>query len=392
MRIPTYHGQWIEAPQVFSGQRLLALPAVIDCHVHFRTPGQEYKEDWITGAAAALAGGVTTVGDMPNNVPSITTAKLLATKKELITGILTKHNLKIHPYFYFGATNTNFEEIKKVADEIIGIKVFLGSSTGDLLVDDPAAQEKIFALAHELDLPVAVHAEDEALILHNKKEYPHPELRDHSVIRSPEVAAHGVARAIELCERFGAKIYILHVSTPGELNLIRKAKREGLPVFAEATPHHLFLTTDDYERLGSKAQINPPLRIAADQAALWQAVIDRTIDTVASDHAPHTLTEKYIAYPESPSGMPGVETLLPLLLDTHAQGKLSLERIVELTHTNPQKIFGLPETHDWVIVDLDGTWTIDDAALKTKCGWSTFAGKKLQGKILGIVSNTLPLA
>ncbi len=391
MRIPTYHGQWIETSEVFTGKHLLALPAVIDCHVHFRTPGQEYKEDWITGASAALAGGVTTVCDMPNNVPSITTSELLATKKELITGVLTKHNLKIHPYFYFGATNTNFEEIKKVQDEIIGIKVFLGSSTGNLLVDDLVAQEKIFRLACELDLPVAVHAEDETLIQENKNGFTRQTLADHSRIRSNTVAEQGVTRAIKLCRLSKATTYILHVSTPEELVLIRAAKAEGLPIFAETTPHHLFLNTDDYTVLGTKAQVNPPLRSKADQIALWEGVLDGTIDTIGSDHAPHTLEEKNKPYPDSPSGMPGIETLLPLLLNAYHEGKLSLERIVELTHTNPQKIFGLPETNDWAVIDLDQTWTIDDTRLKTKCGWSAFGAMKLQGLIAGVVWNTTPV-
>lgn len=391
MKITTYNGAYIQTPQSFVGTKLLALPALIDCHVHFRTPGQEYKEDWGTGANAALAGGVSTVLDMPNNIPSCTTFELVKNKKQLITETLASHHLPIHPFVYIGATNTNREEIRRAKQEIVGIKVFLGSSTGNLLVDSPTAQEAVFKLGAELDLTVAVHAEEEELIQKNKIHFSKPTLSDHSRIRSNTVAERGVKRAIELCRTSGATTYILHVSTPEELALIRAAKAEGLPLYAEATPHHLFLTIEDYERLGTLAQVNPPLRSRDDQQALWEAVVDGTIDTIGSDHAPHTLDEKSRPYPEAPSGMPGIETTLPLLLSAYHDHKISLERIVELTHTNPRKIFHLPETNDWTIVDLDLVKQVRNEDLKTKCGWSPFATKTLHGWPIGIVWNTVAL-
>ncbi len=381
MQIKTYHGKTISLPHIVNEltEHHITLPALIDCHVHFRTPGQEYKEDWLSGTMAAHAGGVTTVCDMPNNVPSITTYDLLKQKKQQIHELLKNSLYPIHPYFYIGATTNNADEIRKCKNEVIGIKIFMGSSTGTLLVDKKSDQEKIFALAHELNLPIVAHAEDEALINANKLTHPSPTTSDHSLIRSNTVAATGVARAIELAEQFSSSLYLLHISTKEELSLIRAAKKRGVRVYAETTPHHLFLTVDDYDRLGTLAQMNPPLRTNEDQDALWEAVQDGTIDTIGSDHAPHTLAEKNVEYPASPSGVPGIETTLPLLLNAYHKGKITLEKIVALTHTNPQKIFNLPETNEWVIVDLNLKKKIKNENLKTKCHWSPFAEKDIQG-------------
>ncbi len=383
MKIKTYDDSFIDLPLsgITPEANLVALPALIDLHVHFRCPGQEYKEDWRTGALAALAGGVTTVCDMPNNVPAITTMDLLQQKIRLVTEQLAVAAIPLRHYFYFGATVDNLEEIRQArADKnIIGSKVFMGSSTGNLLVKNRDDQRRLFALSTELNLPLALHAEDEATIEQNKTTFPHPTLADHSLIRSPLAAARALESALELATEYKNTIYVLHTSTAAEMELLRQAKKSGIKVFAETTPHHLFLTSDDYDRLGAKAQMNPPLREAADQAALWEAVLDGTIDTVATDHAPHTLAEKNVAYPGSPSGVPGIETMLPLLINAYHEGMISLRRIVELTHTNPQTIFNLPETSDWVVVDLNATKTIQDASLKTKCGWSPFSGRTLTG-------------
>lgn len=358
---------------------LVSLPALVDPHVHFRVPGGEQKENWETGARAAIAGGVTTVFDMPNTTPPTTSLELLRAKKKMIDEQLAQAGIPLHYGLWFGATADNLDEIRKAKDEIVGIKIFMGASTGNLLVDGKEDQKKIFALAAELGLIVAMHAEDNERIKNNELRIKNPTVADHSRIRSPEAAAKAVAQAINFSKQYGTKLYILHVSTAAELEMIRATKRTGVKVFAEATPHHLFLNTDAYKTLGAKAQMNPPLRSSTDQAALWGGLLDGTIDCIGTDHAPHLLSEKSWPYPQSPSGVPGIETILPLLLNAHHEGKISLEKIVELTSTNARKIFSLPKTDDWVIVDLALTKKVANKNLKTKCGWSPFDGWELTG-------------
>lgn len=366
---------------------MVSLPALVDPHVHFRVPGGEHKEDWQSGARAAIAGGVTTVLDMPNNSPATTTLELLRAKKKMIDEQLARAGIPLHYGLWFGATADNLEEIRKAKDEIVGIKLFMGASTGNLLVDGKEEQKKIFALAAELGLIVAVHAESESKILNLKSKILNPTVADHSKIRSPEAAAKAVVQAINFSKQYGTKLYILHVSTTSELELIRGAKQAGVKVFAEATPHHLFLNTDAYKTLGTKAKMNPPLRSPEDQVALWVGLLDGTIDCIGTDHAPHLLSEKSLPYPQSPSGVPGTETILPLLLNAYHEGKITLEKIVELTSVNARKIFKLPKTNDSVIIDLTLTKKVENKNLKTKCGWSPFDGWVLTGWPVATVLN-----
>ena len=380
MQIKTYNQELIELQTIdIDTASLIALPALIDAHVHFRTPGAEHKENWESGAMSALAGGVTTVLDMPNNTPSITTLELLENKVKIVTEQLKNIDIPLHKYFYLGATADNLDEIEKCKNHIIGVKIFMGASTGNLLVDDFETQEKIFQKCADLNLIVAIHAEDDKIINTEKAKFPHPTVNDHGKIRPSSAATTAVKNAITLAEKTGAKLYILHASTRAEIDLIRQAKQTNPRIFVEVSPHHLFLTQEAYEVLGTKGQMNPPLRPKDDVAALWEALNDGVINTIGTDHAPHTLAEKSQLYPDSPSGVPGIETYLPLLLDAHNHGKISLEKIVELTHKNPQKIFGLKETNDWVLIDLNKEKTIVESELKTKCGWSPFAGWKLKG-------------
>lgn len=381
MKIKTYNNLEIEVdlPKDTDTANLTAVPAFIDTHVHFRTPGAEYKENWETGAKAAIAGGVTTVLDMPNNTPSITTETILDEKIKLVEEQLKKADIPLRAYFYLGATLNNLDEIEKCKNKIIGVKVFMGASTGDLLVSDYETQKNIFKKCATLNLVVAVHAEDDEIINREKNKFPDATVHEHGKIRPNIAAQTAVKKAIDLARETDTTLYILHSSTTEEIELIRQAKKEGLRVFAEVTPHHLFLTEEAYDTLGAKAQMNPPLRSKNDQKALWEAINDGTIDTVGTDHAPHTLQEKTLAYPQSPSGVPGIETYLPLLLDAYNAGKITLQKIVELTHINPQKIFGLKENNDWVLVDLNEVKKIKNENLKTKCGWSPFAGLELKG-------------
>jgi len=363
-----------------NAEGLTIFPGLIDPHVHFRTPGMEHKENWLTAAKAAIYGGYTTVFDMPNTLPPTTTAALLAEKKSLIDAQLKEIGIPLRYELFFGADKSHLSEIYKVRDAVIGIKVFMGCSTGNLVIDDDESLHAVFAIAATQDMLVAVHAEDEQRIHARKhqfkdvKEYP-----VHSKIRDKEVATIAVEKAISLSRIYKTRLYVLHTSTADEVRLIKQAKKENLPVFAETTPHHLFLNESAYATIKGKAVVNPPLRESSDNIALFEAIKDGVIDTIGSDHAPHTEAEKARVYGECPSGMPGIETTLPLLLDAHHQGKISLEAIVNITSTNAQKIFRLPKTEDTVLVDLNKTAEVDPAKLKTKCGWSSFAGKKLRG-------------
>lgn len=365
---------------VIDAQELMLFPALIDPHVHFRVPGAEHKEDWETGARAAIAGGVTTVFDMPNNDPPCTTSDRLRSKKELIETQISKVRIPLRYRLYFGAEAQNLGEMAKVKGEIAGLKIYMGSSTGSLLMSDRGALEEAFRIAGENGILVAVHAEDEQLIqLNRKKEAGNLDASVHSAIRNPTVAARSVALAIELAKKHKARLYIVHVSSREELDLIRAAKKERLPVYAEAAPHHLFLSESSYSHLGTKALVNPPLRSAKDCEALWEAVNDETIDTIGTDHAPHTLEEKNRPYGSAPSGFPSIELYFPLLLNAYHEKRLSLEQIVSLTHTRPQEIFGLPLHSDVVLVDMSKKREVTDADLHTKAKWSPYAGWTLQG-------------
>lgn len=385
MLVPTYNHKTLNLnlPSEFIDRNLLAIPALIDPHVHFRTPGAEHKENWQTGAQAVIAGGYTTVFDMPNNTPSTIDTETLKHKKHLIDKQLGEINIPLHYYLYLGATPNNIEEIKNISisqyPNIVGVKLFMGASTGDLLVDKVEDQEKIFKACAENDLVLAVHAESEEIITDLRLKIINPQITDHSKIRDRKAAIKAVDQAIEMVRKYGTRLYICHVSTKEEIGLIRQAKTDGVKVYAEVTPHHLFLTENDYNHLGTLGQMNPPLRTKEDITALWEAISDGTVDTIGTDHAPHTLEEKAKQYPNSPSGVPGLETTLPLLLNEFKNDRISLEKIVELTHSNVQKIFNIPETNDWTIVDLDLLKEVKNENLKTKCKWSPFAEMKLKG-------------
>ncbi|MFH1291953.1 MAG: dihydroorotase [bacterium] len=374
--------------QTINGSALTILPALIDPHVHFRTPGQEYKEDWQTGARTAIAGGITTVFDMPNNSPDTIDSDSLKSKQVIINKQLKEVNMPLNFYLYFGATPNNHDTYSLLKNEIIGIKLFMGSSTGNLLVNKKEDQAKVFKAATASDLVVAVHAEDESIIQENYTDSNNVKM--HSKIRDRQAATKAVKQAVELAEKYGTKLYICHINTKEEIEIIKQAKNRGIEVYAEVTPHHLFLTEDDYDQLGTKAQMNPPVRTLEDQRALWQAIGDGVIDTIGTDHAPHSLKEKAKPYPQSPSGVPGIETLLPLLLNAHSQNKISLEKIIKLTRTNIQKIFNLPNNNDKVIVDLNLVKKVENKNLKTKCGWSPFHGWELTGwPVYTVLNNKL---
>ncbi len=366
--------------KVIEAEHLTLFPALIDPHVHFRTPGAEHKENWESGAQAAIAGGVTTVFDMPNTNPPTITLKTLQEKKQRIDKQLEKQSIPLRYHLYFGADAHHLDALPQVKDLVIGLKIYMGSSTGNLGMSDQNALEKAFQIASKCDLLVTVHAEDEQIIEHNQKIYAHrKDPSAHSEIRSPAAASAAVALAIATAKKYQTRLYIAHVSCQEELKLIRSAKKEGLPIYAEACPHHLFLDESAYAILGTKGTVNPPLRKKTDCEALWEAIYDGVIDTIGTDHAPHTLEEKMRPYPSPPSGLPSIELYFPLLLNAYHQKKLTLEQIVCLTHTRPQEIFRIPVNDDLVLVDMNKTKTVKDAMLKTKAKWSPYAEWTLQG-------------
>ncbi len=369
-----------EEERTIDGKGLTLLPAMIDPHVHFRTPGLEHKENWETAAKAAIYGGITTVFDMPNTLPPTITLERVLEKKSLIEQQLKNIDIPLHFKLYLGADKFHFDQISLCKNQVVGLKVFMGSSTGNLVMDDDSSLHAAFSLAAAHDLLLAVHAEDEALIQERKVLFQHrTDPKTHSELRNDEVAVRATAKAIELSRLYKTRLHLLHIGTKREVELIRRAKQEGVFVTFETTPHHLFLTVDDYEKLGTKVQMNPPLRTQENAEALWEAIHDGLIDTIGSDHAPHTLAEKAQVYGKAPSGIPGVETTLPLLLDACNKGKITLKQIVRLMRERIQEIYRLASNDDFILVDMQKKATISSHSLKTKCKWSPYEGRELQG-------------
>ncbi len=364
----------------------ILMPGLIDAHVHFRVPGSEHKEDWNTGSRAAIAGGVTTVIDMPNNNPSCTTIEALAEKNRI-----AKKNSICNYAFHFGGSNENMEALKTV-EGAASFKVFMGSSTGNLLITDESKLSEIFSIAKKRDAIVTIHAEDEDTILENSesaKSIGWKHARYHSKIRSNEAEATAIKHALRIQEKTGNKIHFCHVSTKEGLKLVREAKKQERPITCEATPHHLFLDESATEKLGNYAKMNPSLKSREDVNALWKGIGDGTIDLIATDHAPHTKAEKDKPYWEAPSGVPGIETMLPLLLDAVNREKITLHRVAELCCKNPAKLYSLENRGDirkgmhadLTLIDLGKVHTIKNGTLQTKCNWSPFATWKLKGAV-----------
>lgn len=362
------------ADRVIDAKGLHLLPGVIDDHVHFRDPGLTHKEDLRTGSRSCALGGVTSFLEMPNTIPNTTTQAILEEK----LAIAAQKSL-VNYGFYIAATQDNLEELKN-ARRTPGIKIFVGSSTGNLLVDDQEVLESIF---EQTTLGIAIHAEDETTVRANGERVgDSTDVRDHSRVRDHAAAEICTRRLTELAERFKHHLQVMHISTGAELPYMKSEH-----VTAEVCVHHLLMNVDDYDRLGTFAQMNPSLKTREDNEALWEAVRDGTIDVLATDHAPHTILEKAAPYPHSPSGLPGVQTLLPLMLQAVHEERLTLERLVELTSENPARIWGmhnkgqLQEGYDadLVLVDLERTRTITREEQASKCGWTPWEGVQVTG-------------
>ena len=355
---------------------LYLLPGAIDDQVHFREPGLTHKEDLATGSRACAKGGITTFLEMPNTKPATTTQARLNEKLALAaTKSLVNYG------FYIGATTHNLNDLRQ-AQRTPGIKIFIGSSTGDLLVDEQDALERIFG---EATLPITAHCEDETTVRANAARLAGTtNVADHSRIRDHEAAVIATRRAIDLAFRHKHRFHLLHVSTAAETRLLNDHR--GL-ITGEACPHHLLFSVDDYARLGTLVQMNPSLKTRDDNMELWQALADERLQVVATDHAPHTLEEKQQLYPSSPSGLPAVENSLALMLNEVNRGRCTLEQVVHWMCDAPARVWDIVGKGrievgydaDLVLVDLNLAQTIRNEEQITKSGWSPWHGTHLTG-------------
>ena len=356
---------------------LTLLPGVIDPQVHFREPGLEHKEDLFTASCACAKGGGTSFLEMPNTRPLTLTQETLNDKLQRAAS-----KCLVNYGFFIGATSDNLSELLH-ANPTCGIKIFMGSMHGPLLVDPQEILEAIFANGEIL---IAVHAEDQTRLKQRREEFANiHDVAVHSQIQDNQAALIATQRALKLSKKYSRRLHILHMSTAEEANLLRQDKPSW--VTCEVTPQHLFLNTTAYEEIGSLAQMNPPLRTSHDNEVLWQALLDGVIDFIATDHAPHTLEEKKQDYPKSPSGMPGVETSLPLMLTAAAQGRCTVAQVVNWMSTAVASAYSIPNKGaiapgydaDLVLVDLNSHKKVQKEQLATKCGWSPFEGWNLTG-------------
>ncbi len=362
----------------------LILPGAIDCHVHFRTPGAEYKEDFFSGSLAAIHGGVTTVMDMPNTLPRTATKLAFDKKKEL-----AKESF-VNIDFFMAVSPTNHKEIEKTKPR--ALKLYFGSTTGSTAMNEPKEVEKIFKLAKKLKIPVTIHAEDEEIIEENSEKYRmEKNPNTHVKVRSEIAETKAIEEVLEIQKKIGNKIHIAHVSTKKSLELIAKAKKRknGKEITCETTPNYLFLDSSDYKNLKNLMKCNPSIKGPKDKEALMKGLINRTIDIVATDHAPHSFEEKKKEYWDAPSGIPGVETMVPLLLDAVNRKEITLKTFVEAVSEKPAEIYSWTKKGkiekgfdaDLIIVDMEKEYRILNEKLFTKARYSPFNKKKLKGFI-----------
>ncbi|MEY8869357.1 dihydroorotase [Flavobacteriaceae bacterium 144Ye] len=364
------------------------LPGVIDDQVHFREPGLTHKADIGTESKAAIAGGITSFIEMPNTVPQTTTIEKLEEKFE----IASKTSYANYS-FMFGGTNDNLEEILKVDEKnVAALKLFLGSSTGNMLVDNPEVLEKIFS---STNLLIAVHCEDEATIRANMEEFTNKygediPIENHPIIRSEEACYLSSSKAIELAKKTGARLHVFHLSTAKETKLFsNKIPLKDKKITAEVCIHHLWFSDEDYSKKGTLIKWNPAVKTAHDRDELWKALLDNRIDVVATDHAPHTLEEKKNVYTKAPSGGPLVQHALVAMMESYHRGRISLEKMVEKMCHNPAILFQIEKRGfiregyfaDLVVVDANSPWTVNKDNILYKCGWSPFEGTTFKSRV-----------
>tara|TARA_Y100000590_G_scaffold305488_1_gene344579 strand:- start:110 stop:1420 length:1311 start_codon:yes stop_codon:yes gene_type:complete len=373
--------------EIFDAKNLIVLPGCIDTQVHFREPGSTDAEDLNSGSRAAIAGGITSVFEMPNTNPPT------SSKKEFFNKLKLANNRMYCNYsFYFGATPNNYKELSELKDleGCCGIKLFAGSSTGNLLVSKEEDIEKVFQNSSKV---VSVHSEDEEILNMRKKLIKEGDVKTHPIWRNEVCAIASTRKIVKIAERYKKKAHILHVTTKEEVDFLSQHKGN---VSFEITPQHLTLIAPEcYEKLGTYAQMNPPIREKIHQDRLWYAIKNNLVDTIGSDHAPHLKKDKEKTYPNSPSGMPGVQTLVTLMLNHINEGKLTLEQFVNFVCENPVKIFGIQDKGfikkdydaDFTIIDMNKEILIKNENIESKCKWSPFNGEKFKGTPVGTIVN-----
>ena len=373
--------------KVYDAENKIVLPGIIDTQVHFREPGSTDAEDLESGSRAAVLGGVTSLFEMPNTNPP--TANLLEFEKKLKAA---KNRMHSNYAFYFGATPSNTDQLAQLknVEGCCGVKLFAGSSTGNLLVDKEADIEKVISSS---DRVVSIHSEDEDIIKLRKKFIRKGDVHSHHEWRNVECAMSSTRRVVKIAERYNKKIHVLHVTTKDEVDFLAMHKKN---VTFETTPQHLTLYAPDcYDKLGTYAQMNPPLRGKEHYDRLWTAIKNNIVDVLGSDHAPHLKANKDKEYPESPSGMPGVQTIFPVMIDHVNNGKLTLNQLINLMCENPCRIFGIKNKGfikegfdaDLTIVDMKKEVTIKDEMIASKCGWTPFNNYKVKGFPVGTIVN-----
>lgn len=376
------------ADKVIDCDGLLLMPGVIDDQVHFREPGLTHKGDINSESTAAAAGGITSYMEMPNTNPQTVTQQLLEDKYRIAS-----EKSAVNYSFYMGATNDNFEELKKTNPEnVCGIKIFMGSSTGNMLVDDDKTLSRIFA---EIPMLMTTHCEDEATIKANMEHYKvlygdNIDFGHHHLIRSAEACYKSSAKAAELAHKYGTRLHILHLSTKEEMSLLEPGDISKKNVTGEVCVHHLWFTNDDYQKYGSRIKWNPAIKTIQDREELRKAVNDNRLDVIATDHAPHTIDEKNNNYLKAPSGGPLVQHSLPAMLEMVQQGIFSYEKVVEKMCHAPAKLFGIKNRGfiregykaDIVLVKPSANWTVSKENILYKCGWSPFEGTSFSHKVI----------
>ncbi len=368
-----------DSNQSIDATGLTVLPGCIDTQTHFREPGSTDTEDLASGSRAAIVGGITSVFEMPNTNPATTNKAEFQRKIDL-----AKNRMYCNHAFYFGATPTNQSELAdlKGLDGCCGVKLFAGSSTGTLLVHKEEDIEKVFESTSKI---VAVHSEDEDILNLRKKLREKGNVHSHPIWRDEECAISSTRKIVKIAKRLGKKAHILHITTKQEIDFLSQNKGD---ITFEITPQHLTMFAPDcYDKLGTYAQMNPPIREKSHYDRLWYAVRNNYNDTIGSDHAPHLKVNKDKEYPDTPSGMPGVQTLLPVMLNHVNDGKLTLVQLMNLVCENPAKIFGIvgkgyikkDYDADFTIVDMNKIIEIKNEKIESKCGWSPFDGHKFKG-------------
>ncbi len=377
----------LNSSKVFDATDKIVLPGIIDTQTHFREPGSTDVEDLESGSRAAVLGGVTSLFEMPNTNPP--TSNLVEFDRKLQ---LAKNRMHSNYAFYFGATPENIDQLSKLKDVkgCCGVKLFAGSSTGKLLVDKEADIEKVISNSDRI---VSIHSEDEEILKLRKKFIKKRDVHSHPEWRNTECAISSTRRVVKIAERYNKRIHVLHVTTKEEVDFLAMHKKN---VTFEITPQHLTLYAPDcYDKLGTYAQMNPPLRNKEHYDRLWVAVKNNIVDVLGSDHAPHSRVNKDKEYPDTPSGMPGVQTIFPIMLDHVNNGKLTLEQLIKLMCENPCRIFGIKNKGfikegydaDLTIADMNKEVVIKNEMIASKCGWTPFNNHKVKGFPVGTIVN-----